>query len=84
MGGDKSALAAKAATTTIPIVFAVGTEPIRSRLVTSLRRPGGNVTGVSAFIVELEPKRLELQVRAGSLFSRNPVAGCSRLTNSTT
>jgi putative ABC transport system substrate-binding protein len=60
LGGDQSALAAKAATTSIPIVFAVGTEPIRSGLVTSLRRPGGNVTGVSAFIVELEPKRLEL------------------------
>jgi putative ABC transport system substrate-binding protein len=60
IGGDTSALAAKAATTTIPIVFATGTDPIRSGLVTSLSRPGGNITGVSSFLVEMEPKRLEL------------------------
>jgi putative ABC transport system substrate-binding protein len=60
IGGDVSALAAKAATTTIPIVFAGGVDPIRSGLVTSLHRPGGNITGVSLFIAEMEPKRLEL------------------------
>jgi putative tryptophan/tyrosine transport system substrate-binding protein len=60
MGGDLSALAAKAATATIPIVFAIGSDPIRSGLVTSLHRPGGNLTGVSTFLAEIEPKRLAL------------------------
>jgi ABC-type uncharacterized transport system substrate-binding protein len=60
IGGDPSALAAKAATSTIPIVFATGSNPLKSGLVTSLSRPGGNITGVSAFIAEIEPKRLEL------------------------
>ena len=59
-GGDLSALAAKAATATIPIVFATGSDPIRSGLVTSLHRPGGNITGVSTFLAEIEPKRLAL------------------------
>jgi putative ABC transport system substrate-binding protein len=60
IGGDTTALAAKAATPTIPIVFAGGADPIRSGLVTSLHRPGGNSTGVSTFIVEMEAKRLGL------------------------
>jgi putative ABC transport system substrate-binding protein len=53
-------LAAKAATTAIPIIFEMGTDPVESGVVTSLNRPGGNITGVSLLNVELGPKRLEL------------------------
>ena len=59
-GGIPPIRAAKSATSTIPIVFAVGADPVEDGLVASFAQPGGNLTGVTFMMAELNPKRLEL------------------------
>src|SRR5262245_8332227 len=58
VGGDPSSVAAKQGTSTIPIVFGIGGDPVKAGLVESFNRPGGNVTGVTLMTALMEPKRL--------------------------
>ena len=70
VAGTRPALAAKSATTTIPIVITVAGDPVGAGLVASLARPGGNVTGLSSLLTELGTKRLEILKDAFPKFTR--------------
>jgi putative tryptophan/tyrosine transport system substrate-binding protein len=70
VGGTVAAQAAKAQTTTVPIVFALAGDPVASGLVSSLARPGGNATGMSSLVPELSAKQLELLKAAAPQISR--------------
>ena len=74
ISGTPAALAAKAATSSIPIVFAIGGDPVAPGLVTSLSRPAGNITGVSFYTSPVVTKRLEL---ARELIARGTRLPCS-------
>jgi putative ABC transport system substrate-binding protein len=82
--GTPSTRAAKSATSTIPIVFVSGDDPVATGLVAALARPGGNVTGVSFLFVEMHPKRLELlcelvpQARVIALLMNPNLSGVER------
>jgi putative tryptophan/tyrosine transport system substrate-binding protein len=81
-------LAAKAATTTIPIVFSTGYDPVAAGLIASLSRPGGNLTGVTSLTAEVGPKRVELlhemvPTATSIALLVNPAAGAMRETIST-
>jgi putative ABC transport system substrate-binding protein len=67
-GGEPSAVAAKNANTTIPLVFVIGSDPVTAGLVESFNRPGGNATGVAMLTTLMEPKRFGLRA---SLFRRH-------------